>query len=198
MLEQLFNLNDQIIIFLENSGALAPLFACILIVVESIIPVLPLFVFITINFVVFGKLLGFIISWIFTVIGCMLSFYLVRKYLKNYYLNKIKNNQKMLKQYEIIKKLKVEHLALLMALPFTPAFLINVIAGLGNMKANNYLLAVAIGKVSLVYFWGFIGVGFLDSLRDPKIMLQILILITISYVASKVINKIVYKFFENK
>ena len=92
MLEQLFNLNDQIIIFLENSGALAPLFACILIVVESIIPVLPLFVFITINFVVFGKLLGFIISWIFTVIGCMLSFYLVRKYLKNYYLNKIKNN----------------------------------------------------------------------------------------------------------
>ena len=198
MLEQLFNLNDQIIIFLENSGALAPLFACILIVVESIIPVLPLFVFITINFVVFGKLLGFIISWIFTVIGCMLSFYLVRKYLKNYYLNKIKNNQKMLKQYEIIKKLKVEHLALLMALPFTPAFLINVIAGLGNMKANNYLLAVAIGKVSLVYFWGFIGVGFLESLRDPKIMLQILILITISYVASKVINKIVYKFFENK
>lgn len=193
MLDVLYNLNEQIMFLLENSGAFAPLFACLLIIIESIIPILPLFVFITINFVVFGNILGFIISWFFTIVGCMLSFYLVRKYLKRHYILKIQNNKKLLKHYNILKNLKVEHLAVLMALPFTPAFFINIIAGMGNITPRKFLLAVVVGKISLVYFWGFIGVSFIESLKDPIIMFQILILITFTYILSKIINKILIK-----
>lgn len=193
MLDILNDFNTGIVSLLENSGALAPFFACFLIVIESIIPVLPLFVFITINFVVFGSVLGFIISWIFTIIGCMLSFYLVRTYLKNYFINKIQHNENYLKHYNLLKKLKMEHLAVLMALPFTPAFLINIIAGLGNIKPSKFLLGVAIGKISLVYFWGFIGVSFLESLKDPSIMIRIFIMISVSYLTSKVINYFILK-----
>ena len=65
--------------FLYSLGAFAPILACLLIIIESILPVLPLCVFITINFYYFGKIIGFIISWIFTCIGCYLSYYLVKK-----------------------------------------------------------------------------------------------------------------------
>ena len=51
-----------------------PIAGVILIIMESIIPALPLSVFITLNMVAFGNFWGFIISWLSTILGCMLSF----------------------------------------------------------------------------------------------------------------------------
>ena len=76
-------LNDYIDAFLNNIGVLGPIIGSLLIMVESILPVLPLFVFITLNFIKFGPILGFIISWFCTVLGCYVSFLMFRniKYL---------------------------------------------------------------------------------------------------------------------
>ena len=46
----------DIINFIETSGMLGAFIGCFLILIESIVPVLPLMVFITINFLVFGNL----------------------------------------------------------------------------------------------------------------------------------------------
>ena len=73
------NYNEVIINFLHSIGALGPIFACLLILIESILPFLPLAVFIGINFLSFGHLLGFLISWVFTIIGCIMSFMIFRK-----------------------------------------------------------------------------------------------------------------------
>ena len=51
----------------------------LLIILESMIPVLPLGVFVALNVITFGKVAGFIISWISTIIGCMLAFLISRK-----------------------------------------------------------------------------------------------------------------------
>ena len=72
---------------IDSLGVYGPLLGSLFIVLESIIPPLPLFVFITINFVAFGKIIGFIISWICTCIGCMISYYLVKKFFRNFYSN---------------------------------------------------------------------------------------------------------------
>ena len=66
---------------LNNIDLFAPLLASALIIVESIIPILPLSVFITVNFVIFGSFFGFILSWFLTCIGCYLSFTIFRKML---------------------------------------------------------------------------------------------------------------------
>ena len=44
------NISDLLETFLLSLGVFAPILACFLIVIESILPVLPLCVFITINF----------------------------------------------------------------------------------------------------------------------------------------------------
>ena len=49
---------------LTNLGMYGPLLASFLIILESIIPILPLCVFVTMNFLSFGIILGFIISYI--------------------------------------------------------------------------------------------------------------------------------------
>ena len=50
----MIELLNNIVSFIETSGSLGAAVSCLLILVESIIPVLPLMVFITINFLVFG------------------------------------------------------------------------------------------------------------------------------------------------
>ena len=57
--------------FLTSYG---PLAGVLLIMLESIIPALPLSVFIALNIVAFGDIVGFLISWLSTIVGCMISF----------------------------------------------------------------------------------------------------------------------------
>ena len=60
-------------------GSMGFISGFLLIMLESMIPILPLAVFIALNIMTFGSLFGFLISWIATVIGCMISFTLCRK-----------------------------------------------------------------------------------------------------------------------
>ena len=189
MKELLTSIYDLLMNTLDNLGAFAPIFACLLIMVESILPFLPLCVFITINFLAFGNIIGFLISWICTVIGCMFSFFIFK-----YFSNKIKpsfyeKHPNINKVKEKISKLSLTQITIVLVIPFTPAFTINIAAGLTNMSAKKYLIACLIGKIFLVYFWGFIGTSLIDSLKHPIILVEIGIFIVVAYIISKLLTK---------
>ena len=67
------NIYEWIINLITNIGTLSITINCLLIIFESIIPPLPISIFITILFINYGPLLGFLISWIFTILGCFLQ-----------------------------------------------------------------------------------------------------------------------------
>ncbi len=185
-----FNELYNIIVNLINSSSFyGPLLACLLIVLESIIPILPLFVFIGIVFVSYGYIVGFLISYILTIVGCVLSFFLVRKLFNNYFTRKVRKNKKFDKLMKKIDKMKLSTLALIVAIPFTPAFMVNICAALSKMDFRKYLYSLIIGKVSLVFFWGFIATSLLESLRNPKILVVIFIMLGLAYLASKLVTK---------
>ncbi len=162
----------------------------LLIILESIIPILPLAVFIALNVISFGPLFGFIISWCATIIGCMLAFFMCRK-LRNKIDKKYKSNKKVSKFRKYISKISYSNLVLLLAMPFTPAFAINIGAGLSDIDEKRYFSALIIGKIPMVYFWGFIGKSFLESITDPYTIAQIAVMLILAYLASKVINKFI-------
>ena len=183
---------DKIINSVLNSmGALAPLLACLLILIESILPVLPLALFITINFYYLGTIPGFLISWIMTCIGCYISFKLCRTKFKKHFDNMMdkKEHKKIKKMMRVFNDLKLEQLALLIAIPFTPAFMVNIAAGLSNMDKKKYILSIIIGKFFMVYFWGFVGTSLIESLKDPSILIKIGIAMLIAYIISRIVNK---------
>ena len=79
-MQELFSMFYDFIMNLVNAlGIYGPILGCFLIMTESILPVLPLFVFITMNALAFGKIWGFVISWICTVLGCLFSYFLTKK-----------------------------------------------------------------------------------------------------------------------
>lgn len=164
-------------------------FGILLIVLESIIPALPLGVFIAFNMMAFGGWLGFIVSWISTCVGCLLSYLFFSKLFSKFILKSASKKEKFNKIVNKVQNIEFSKLVLIIALPFTPAFLVNIACGLVKVGYKKFLLAILIGKLSIVYFWGFVGKSFLESITDIKTIIILLVLLLISYILSKIVNK---------
>lgn len=181
--------------FVTNSTdillGLGPIAGIIMIMIESMIPILPLAVFITLNMVSFGSVFGFLISWLSTIAGCMISFTLFRHFFRDklYRFIKRKEQDKFASIMKSISNINFSNLVILIAIPFSPAFLINIAGGLSKIKIEKFFLAIIIGKIIMVYFWGYIGTTLLESLTDITVLFKIAILLVIAFILSKIVEK---------
>lgn len=173
---------------ISNGGIL---FGMLLIMIESFIPALPLSVFIALNTHTFGLLPGILMSWVSTCIGCYIS-YLIFYYVSNNiiykYLSK-KTRNKIDKAVDKFQNISLANLTVIITLPFTPAFLINILAGVSGMSKKKYIVALLIGKIFMVSFWGYIGKSFVESMTDISAIIVMSIMIIIAYALSKLIGK---------
>ena len=175
---------------LNNNIFISLFMGMFVIVLESIIPILPLALFIALNMIVFGNVIGFLISWVATIIGCSVSFFIFRKGLSKKIYKNIDNKPRTKKLMNIISHISFSKLVIVMAIPFTPAFSINIGAGLSKLSYKKFLFACIIAKVSIVYFWGFIGTTLIESITDITVIIKLLFILFIAFVLSKiVINK---------
>lgn len=168
-----------------------PITGFLLILLESFIPALPLGVFVALNINAFGFFFGIIISWSATCLGCFLS-YLLLYYLSNNFIDKFLNSnlrKKVRLGTSKFKKIPLQNLVLIITLPFTPAFLVNILAGVSRIKTDKFLISIIIGKLFMVIFWGYIGKSFIESMTDIKTIIFIALTLVVSYIISKVIGK---------
>lgn len=175
---------DIVVLSLYNLG---PIFGVLIIMLEAIIPLLPLGLFITLNIEAFGILFGFLISWLATVIGCMIaykiSFFLSTKYFEDKYRDKLKNLR------YLFENITLPTLVLIMAIPFIPVFLINIAAGYYKVNKTKFLISLLIGKLVIVYFWTYIGTTLIESLTDVKLLIKLIIIILTAFILSKIVSK---------
>ncbi len=174
--------------FLVNLG---PVFGFILIVLESFIPPLPLGIFVALNCNAFGLFIGIVMSWVATIIGCIFSYTLFNKLSNKIIYKHLKEKNKIRVQRGAMKftKISLSSLVLLIALPFTPAFLINIMAGVSNLPKRKFITALLIGKISTISFWGIIGKSFIESMTDIKAIIFIVVALLFAYILSKIVNK---------
>lgn len=177
---------NYVVLHLQDYGIL---FGCFIIILESIIPALPLGVFVALNMMAFGNTVGFILSWISTIIGCLLSYCFFYKYVGEKLEKKVESKPKIKKVMKAIKKISFSNLVILIILPFTPAFLINIACGLTRVKLKKFLCAIMIGKVGIIFFWGYISKSLLESITDIKTLISMGIMLLLGYIISKIFSK---------
>ena len=90
---------------------------------------------------------------------------------------------------EKVSKMSLSKFVIITALPFTPAFLINIVAGLTKLPKRKFIISTIVSKIFLVYFWGFIGKSLLESFTDIKTLTTIVIFLVIFYIISKMLEK---------
>lgn len=184
-MELINNLVDYFTVLLQNGGLI---YGVLLILLESIIPALPLGVFVALNINAYGLILGIIISCLATCLGCYLSFLLFSLF-SDKFITKMKDKKKLKKIIIKMKTISFTNLVVLIALPFTPAFLINIAAGLVGISKKKYILALLTGKIFMVSFWGLVGKSLIESIIDISSLIIATILIVLAYFISKLISK---------
>ena len=185
---------NEIIIQIQKLVSSSPyllsiILAMVVVALESIMPVLPLGAFIALNMILFGNGVGFLISWIATCLGCVLSYIMVKKFFRNKFQKKFKKNERLMHLLNKINKLSFTSFVLITALPFTPAFAINIAASLADINIKKFTVGIIIAKLFIVYFWGFIGSTFLQSVTDIKSLIKISIMLILAYIISKLVMK---------
>ena len=173
--------------------SLGPVGGFVLILLESLLPPLPLGVVVGLNVLSFGNVFGFILSYVAVIIGCMISFFLFRYLFKDRFINWFskKNRARIQKWMDKLSNIKLATLVVVFALPITPAFLVNIAGGLSEISYKKYLIALIIGKPAMLLFYGYIAVSLVDSLKDPVNIIRVVLLVTIAYIVSKVIERVV-------
>ncbi len=200
ILETFNELNNSLNTFLLNAGMWAPLLSSLLIVLEAIFAFLPLCVFVTINLLTMGDILGSVVSYCCTVAGCFFTFFLCRVGLNPIFQKFMKNKSGLTKFMNMIDNMSFSKLVLIISIPLTPSFFVNLAAGLSKIPKRKYLYALAFGKTIIILFWGFLGTSLIDCLTNPLMLIKVVLMILVCNLVSKFINK---KFdldniFENK
>ncbi len=189
VLDILKNLSSILNDTLMSAGMWAPILSSILIVLEGILAFLPLVVFVTVNMLTLGTLIGGTLSWILTTIGSFLAFYLCRQGFSKYFQKFIGGKEKMSKAMTFIDNLKFKQLVLIIAIPFAPSFFINVGAGLSKIPIKKYFYALLIGKIFVIIFLGYIGCNLVECLKNPLMFIKVILLIIGAYIFAQIINK---------
>lgn len=196
-MEWLSQFESMLMEFLNNMGVLAPLFSCLLVFLEGIFAFLPLFAFVTVNIISLsnlfgtfvGTVLGFTLSWIFTILGSFTTFMLFRKIFSKSFRNKIKKRKRANKFMGIIDKLKYSQLVLIISIPFSPSFFINLGAGLSKINAKKYFCSLIIGKFVQMLFLSVVGVSLVECLTEPVALIKVIAILVVGYVVSLIVNK---------
>lgn len=177
--------------FLLSVGLLGYVLSCLLLFLEAIIPILPATIFITLLIYKFGPIIGFIISYICSIGGSIFVYNIFKGKLSVKFNNYIKrrNKDKLTKIVNRLKNIKFVNLCLIIALPFTPQFLVHISCGLMEIDKKKYLLSLFIGKIFLIIFWGFIGTSLINSFKNPIILIYIILLLLGCYILSKIVSR---------
>jgi uncharacterized membrane protein YdjX (TVP38/TMEM64 family) len=179
---------ENILKLLENYKDLGFLPGILLPMLESFIPVLPLFVFVAGNAAAYGFWLGFIYSWIGVCAGSAIVFTVVRKYGQKRILAFLTRHEKISKTLHWVEKHGFGMLFLLYCFPFTPSALINVVAGVSQISTRTYFLALFLGKLVMIAIVSFIGYDFMDVIKSPVKIGLIVFGIFVLWLGGKVVE----------
>lgn len=89
-----------------------------------------------------------------------------------------------------IENMSLTKITVILAIPFTPAFMMNIAAGLVNMNFKKFFIAILVSKIFLVYFWGFVGTSLVESFQNPSSLITVVVMMLLAYGMSLIIKKV--------
>lgn len=133
---------------------------------ESFIPILPMFVFVFVNVDTFGLFLG-----------SFVVFLIIRYFANTKFMDKVKERKEVQKFLGFVNHQGVTPIFILLCFPFTPSSLMNVVAGLSQMKRQTFFIILAVSNLIAMALTGILGREMHSILESPiRVVLVIVIL----------------------
>ncbi|MEH7276517.1 TVP38/TMEM64 family protein [Neobacillus vireti] len=188
---------ENIMDLIQEYRSFGPLPGIVLPMIEAFLPFLPLVIFVMANASAFGLWLGFLYSWVGSCLGALLLFLLIRRYGQKRLFSFLSKHQKVRKLMDWVDRHGFGPLFLLLCFPFTPSVIVNVVAGLSKISMYQYMLAVAVGKMVMIFTISFVGYDLRSLITQPYRTGIVLVVIFILWYVGKRIEVRLNKRIEN-
>ncbi|MED1470253.1 TVP38/TMEM64 family protein [Bacillus salipaludis] len=166
MIKEWFSL-DNIMDLIKQYRSLGPLPGILLPMLEAFLPFLPLFLFVMANASAFGLWWGFLFSWLGACVGALLLFFVIRRFGQRRLLSFLPKHPKVRKLMDWVDRHGFGPLFILLCFPFTPSAVVNIVAGLSKISMYQYMLAVFIGKMVMIFTISFVGYDLHSLITKP-------------------------------
>lgn len=168
---------------------LGPIIGFLLPFIEAFFPFLPLVVIVVANASAYGLILGFVLSWLGTVLGSYALFLLVRRFGQHPRLHFLTQRKQIQKLIRFVDMRGLTPLFILLCFPFTPSVLVNVVAGLSNLKKNYYLIVLLLAKPIMIFSMSYLGSDLRDILTSPVKLIVAAVVIVIMWLGGKAVER---------
>lgn len=176
---------ENIMDLIQEYRSFGPIPGILLPMIEAFFPFLPLVLFVMANASAFGLWLGFLYSWIGSCMGALLLFLLIRRFGQKRIFSFLSKHPKVRKLMDWVDRHGFGPLFLLLCFPFTPSVIVNVVAALSKISLYQYMLAVAIGKMVMIFMISFVGYDLHSLITKPYRTAIVLLLIFILWYVGK-------------
>ena len=137
---------DEIVQFLRHYGTWAMLISMVLDIFVNAVGFLPSIFISTANGIVFGMWPGIIISWLAETIGVVISFYIMRYFLRDAADKLISKNKTLMKVDDFSGRNGFAVMLFARTLPYFPSGIITALGAISKIKPRDYIIANLIGK----------------------------------------------------
>jgi uncharacterized membrane protein YdjX (TVP38/TMEM64 family) len=178
---------ENIMDLIQEYRSFGPIPGILLPMIEAFFPFLPLVLFVMANASAFGLWLGFLYSWLGSCLGALLLFLLIRKYGQKRVFSFLSKHPKVRKLMDWVDRHGFGPLFLLLCFPFTPSVVVNVVAALSKISIYQYMLAVAIGKMVMIFTISFVGYDLQSLITRPyRTGIVFLVIFILWYVGKRI------------
>ena len=155
-----------------------------LVLLESFIPILPLFVIVVLNINSFGFILGVLISYAASVSGSYILFIIIRNLFRRRAQQYIRKRRQLRKWLDFLNRNSFMFLFIMLALPFTPTSLMNVLAAIADIKRVAYLYILLGAKLFMILSMAAVGYDVAGFFSSPsRLILSALLLVALYFIS---------------
>lgn len=173
----------------EQHRIIGTILAILLPFAEAFLPFLPLAAFVVANATAYGLWFGFLFSWGGAVLGSYCVFLIIRKFGHNRIFGFITNRESIKKLIRWVETKGFTPLFVLLCFPFTPSAIVNVVAGLSNLKKKSYLLTIMCSKFVMLLTISWIGSDLQSLITKPWKTVFIILLLIVMWIGGKYFEK---------
>jgi len=142
---------EQLQYTLKSYSQYGPLPGFLLVLLESFLPFFPLMLIIAANANIYGLGIGFLLSWAGVTTGAVCLFWICRKLGGRVKAWAQRRYPKTERFFNWIERKGFTPLFLLACFPFSPSFVITVLAGLSKVPFSTFIIATALGKAVMIF-----------------------------------------------
>lgn len=169
---------DSIALYMNGLGSIAYVLTFIFVMVQAFFPYVPFIVLAGVCVLLFGLKVGFLLCWLATSVGAVLTFYTARYLARDWAEHRVRHLPFVQKFNKFASKNGFLTILLCRLSAVVPSSIINLTAGISRIDRKSFIIATFVGNLPVTFIESWLGhIVFHFEKQNGKYLILIFLLI---------------------